>query len=157
MADIARACSKTGDIGVRLLTQDPGYSDETKDAPRKIGFEVVGEHGSGGFTEFDDQSIVFSVFAAAPVKQIIADLARSVAIICASNTSTGVLSNLRNKLDADSESPRTKQMWKEYESWKFPAPSEGAKLESSLHQLEYMLEPKSKYGECDRPESVYTE
>ncbi|TGJ79165.1 hypothetical protein E0Z10_g9600 [Xylaria hypoxylon] len=90
MANITRSCAKTGDTGVRLLTQDPGYSDETKDMIRKIGFEIVGEHGAGGFAELDDESVVFSPFASAPVKQIIADLARPVAIICARNTSARV-------------------------------------------------------------------
>ncbi|KAI0536206.1 hypothetical protein GGR58DRAFT_503512 [Xylaria digitata] len=135
MADITRSCAQTGDMGVRLLTQDPGYSDETKDMLRKIGFEVVGEHGAGGFAELDDKSTVISAFAAAPVKQIVADLARPVAIICAERTGAGVFNKL-NKPYADPESPRTRQMWKGYESWKFPVPSEGLRLEGSLNQLE---------------------
>ncbi|KAI8947705.1 hypothetical protein F4801DRAFT_592403 [Xylaria longipes] len=135
MADIARSCVGTGGMGVRLLTQDPDYSDETKDMLRRIGFEVVGEHGAGGFAELDDESVVISPFTAAPVKQIIADLARPVAIICAKTTSAGVFGK-PNKPYADPESPRTKQMWKGYESWDFPATSEDLKLEASLHQLE---------------------
>jgi hypothetical protein len=82
IADIARSYAQTGDIGVRLLTQDPAYSTETKVILQEIGFEVVGEYGASGFADLDDETIVFSAFAAAPVKQIIADLARPAAIIC---------------------------------------------------------------------------
>ncbi|KAI0476883.1 hypothetical protein F4859DRAFT_514214 [Xylaria cf. heliscus] len=136
MADITRSCAETGDMGVRLLTQDPKYSNETKDMLRKVGFEVVGEHGAGGFAELDDKSIVFSAFTAAPVKQIIADLARPVAIICTGTINARVF-NIHHKPYADPESPRTREMWEGYESWDFPAPSKGAKLEEgSLHQLE---------------------
>ncbi|KAI0187981.1 hypothetical protein EV127DRAFT_343418 [Xylaria flabelliformis] len=85
IADIARACASAGNT-VRLLTQDPDYSPETKETLQKVGWEVVGEHGAGGFAELDDESIVFSPFASAPVKQIIADLARPVAIICAESS-----------------------------------------------------------------------
>lgn len=82
MADIARSYKAAEDSGVRLLTQDPDYSDETKDILQKFGFEVVGEYGAGGFAELDDESIAFSPFVAAPVKQIIADFARPVAVVC---------------------------------------------------------------------------
>ncbi|KAI1373815.1 hypothetical protein F4677DRAFT_428344 [Hypoxylon crocopeplum] len=95
MADITRSCARTGDTGIRLLTQDPDYSDETKNMLRKIGFEVVGEYGAGGFAELDDESVVISAFAAAPVKQIIADLARPVAIICAERTNAEVFNKLK--------------------------------------------------------------
>ncbi|KAI0459047.1 hypothetical protein F5B21DRAFT_457026 [Xylaria acuta] len=132
MARIARSCANTADMGVRLLTQDPDYLDETKNMLREIGFEVVGEHGAGGFGELDDDSVVLSTFAAAPVKQIIADFAQPVAIICAKRTSIGVFNKLK-KPYADPESLRTKQMWKGYKSWKFPVLSEGTKLEGPLH------------------------
>ncbi|KAI1114001.1 hypothetical protein F5Y14DRAFT_194233 [Nemania sp. NC0429] len=137
MADMAGACFEAREVGVgvRLLAQDPGYSDETRDMLRKIGFEVVGEHGAGGFAELDDESVVFSAFAAAPVNQIIADLARPVAIICAGKTGSGIFGG-PTKPYADPESPRTRRMWEEYENWKFPTPSEDGKLAGSLHQLE---------------------
>ncbi|KAI2468621.1 hypothetical protein F4781DRAFT_397279 [Annulohypoxylon bovei var. microspora] len=152
MADVARSCAK-GDAGARLLTQDPDYSDETKDILQNIGFEVVGEYGAGGFAELDDESVVISAFTASPVKQIIADLARPVAIICAGRTSDGVFNKFQyliplplpwfqlmcappRKPYADPESPRTRQMWKGYESRKFPVQSEDGKMEGSLHQLE---------------------
>jgi len=90
MADVIRSCARTGDKKVRILTQDPGYSGETKDMLQGIGFEIIGEYGAGGFAELDNESVVFSAFAKAPVKQIIADLARPVSIICANSTSAGV-------------------------------------------------------------------
>ena len=66
---------------VRLLTQDPKYSDKTARDLGKIGFEVVGRAGAGGFAEVDDDSVVFSALTTAPVKQIIADIARPALII----------------------------------------------------------------------------
>ncbi|KAH8904778.1 hypothetical protein BR93DRAFT_980511 [Coniochaeta sp. PMI_546] len=135
MASIARSLIRNGDTGaVRLLTQDPCYSDDTKDMLRELGFEVVGDHGACGFAEMDDESIVFSAFAKAPVKQIIADLARPAVIICAKSTSAGVFSRLR-KPWGDPESPRTRQMWKEYENYDFPVHPEDVKLGGSLQQL----------------------
>lgn len=95
IADIAHSCAKTGDMRVRLLTQDPGYSDKTKELLQEIGFEVVGEYGSGGFAELDNECIAFSAFASMPFKQIIADLARPAAIICAGSTSAGVFNHLK--------------------------------------------------------------
>ncbi|EEP77116.1 predicted protein [Uncinocarpus reesii 1704] len=82
LADITRSCANTGGMSIRLLTQDPKYSSETKGMLQEIGFEVVGAHGAGGFAELDDKSIVFSPFPSAPVSQIIADLARPAVIIC---------------------------------------------------------------------------
>ncbi|KFY35911.1 hypothetical protein V494_05495 [Pseudogymnoascus sp. VKM F-4513 (FW-928)] len=108
MAKITRSCAKPGDGGVRLLTQDPGYSDETKDIVKEIGFEVVGEYGAGGFAEVDDECVVFSPFPRAPVKQIIADFALPLAIISCGD---GSVWNGRGRPYADAESPRTRQMW----------------------------------------------
>ncbi|OQE47576.1 hypothetical protein PENCOP_c001G08203 [Penicillium coprophilum] len=69
-------------------------------------FKIGGPHGAGGFAEIDEESIVISPFAAAPVKQIIADLARPILIIF-----TGFdVFNGNEKSLADAESPRTRQM-----------------------------------------------
>ncbi|KAK5624338.1 hypothetical protein RRF57_000054 [Xylaria bambusicola] len=95
VADVTRSYNPVEDSGVRLLTQDPKYTDETQELLRKIGFEIVGEYGAGGFAELDDESIVFSAFTAAPVKQIMADFARPVAIICAERHNAGVYNHLR--------------------------------------------------------------
>ncbi|TPX14830.1 uncharacterized protein E0L32_004939 [Thyridium curvatum] len=71
---------KTGNA-VDLLAQDPDYTEQAKTILEINGFSVVGQHGAGGFAEVDDNSVVFSVFVKAPLKQIIADIARPILII----------------------------------------------------------------------------
>ena len=95
MVDVVRSCAEARGTGVKLLTQDPGYSNKTKDILQKMGFEVIGEYGAGGFAELDENSVVFSAFTKAPVKQIIADLARPAAIICNRSTSASVFNRSR--------------------------------------------------------------
>ncbi|KAI0203614.1 hypothetical protein F4808DRAFT_457883 [Astrocystis sublimbata] len=134
MADMVSVRAKEQDNAPRLLTQDPDYCDETKDIVIKMGFEVVGDYGAGGFAELTNECIVFSPFVSAPVKQIIADCARPVAIICAEHSDTMAYGS-NGKPYADAESPRTKQMWKEYEQFEFPLKCEDGKLPGSLNQL----------------------
>ncbi|KAJ5124920.1 uncharacterized protein N7515_008745 [Penicillium bovifimosum] len=76
---IAQLC-RSNEI-VPLLAQDPDYTELAETILANKGFKIVGPHGAGGFAEIDEESIVISPFAAAPVKQIIADLARPVLII----------------------------------------------------------------------------
>lgn len=76
---IAQLCR--GNETVPLLSQDPEYTEIAEEILTKKGFKIVGTHGAEGFAEIDEESIVISPFAAAPVKQIIADLARPVLII----------------------------------------------------------------------------
>ena len=85
IADIVRSSADPGSPGVRILSQDPGYVDQTKDL-LETGIEVVGAGGAGGFAEVDDESVVLSAFPSVPIQQIIADLARPVAIVYAGNT-----------------------------------------------------------------------
>ncbi|KND89126.1 hypothetical protein TOPH_06197 [Tolypocladium ophioglossoides CBS 100239] len=59
-----------------LADMDPQFTNETKEIVRLKGFEIVGQYGAGGFAEVDDETVVFSPFAQAPVAQIIADIAR---------------------------------------------------------------------------------
>lgn len=75
---IADMCSANN---VRLLAQDPGYTEEAHEILKAKGFSIVGQFGAGGFAEIDNDSVVFSAFVAAPLKQIIADLARPALII----------------------------------------------------------------------------
>ena len=72
---------------VRLLAQDPQYSDDTKACLEAKGFDIVGEFGAEGFTHINNQSIVFAPWPSAPVKQIVADIARPVAFITLSDSS----------------------------------------------------------------------
>ncbi|KAJ5161030.1 hypothetical protein N7492_006422 [Penicillium capsulatum] len=76
---IAQHCR--GNETVPLLAQDPEYTDLAKELLTEKKFKIVGPYGAGRFAEIDEESIVISPFAAAPVKQIIADLARPVIII----------------------------------------------------------------------------
>ncbi|KAF3004531.1 hypothetical protein E8E15_000816 [Penicillium rubens] len=76
---IAQLCR--GNKTLPLLAQDPDYTEVTEEILAKKEFKIVGTHGAGGFAEIDEESIIISPFAAAPVKQIIADLARPVLII----------------------------------------------------------------------------
>ncbi|KAL4948800.1 hypothetical protein BDW69DRAFT_188942 [Aspergillus filifer] len=76
---IAHLCP--GNEPVPLLAQDPEYTETAKEILIEKRFRIVGPHGAGGFAEIDEESIVISPFAAAPVKQIIADLARPIIII----------------------------------------------------------------------------
>ncbi|KAL5357617.1 hypothetical protein BJX96DRAFT_144876, partial [Aspergillus floccosus] len=76
---IAQLCR--GIETVSLFAQDPDYTKVAERILTKKGFRIVGPHGAGGFAEIDEESIVISPFAAAPVKQIIADLARPVLMI----------------------------------------------------------------------------
>lgn len=78
---IAEMCHETGASKVELLTQDPDYTNEAKEMLTEKGFSIVGEFGAGGFAEVDNDSVVFSVFVEAPLKQIIADIARPPLII----------------------------------------------------------------------------
>jgi hypothetical protein len=94
IANVIRSCVKQGDKKLRILTQDPQYSAKTKVLLQELGFEVVGDHGAGGFAELDNESIVFSAFAKAPVNQIIADLARPIAIICPRKTGADIYNQL---------------------------------------------------------------
>lgn len=78
---IAHICRGITISEVELLTQDPDYTEEAETILKSNGFSVVGQFGAGGFAEVDDNSVVFSAFVEAPLKQIIADIARSVLII----------------------------------------------------------------------------
>lgn len=71
---------------IQLLAQDPGYTEEAKEMLKGKGFSIVGLFGAGGFAEIDDHSVVFSAFVEAPLKQIIADLARPALIITTDRT-----------------------------------------------------------------------
>ncbi|KAH6657467.1 hypothetical protein BKA67DRAFT_189388 [Truncatella angustata] len=118
---------------VQLLAQDPGYTDDTKGLLERMGFKVVGDFGAGGFAEVDDESIVFCAYVSAPVKEIVADLARPAAFISLFDQWPPF--NNRNKPFADPESPRTRQMWQSYEGWDFPTSSIEVELMKGLHKL----------------------
>lgn len=78
---LANVCNKTARNTIRLLAQDPDYTVQSRRILAENGFEIVGQFGAGGFSEIDGESIVFSPFASAPVKQILADTARPALVI----------------------------------------------------------------------------
>ncbi|OAA69768.1 hypothetical protein ISF_03038 [Cordyceps fumosorosea ARSEF 2679] len=83
-------CSDLAGYEVQLFAQDPRYTDETVSMLSSNDCSIVGEFSAGGFAEIDDGSLIFSAFIGAPLKQIIADLARPAIII---ETGYGVLNN----------------------------------------------------------------
>ena len=83
MAELARSMTDPAGTAVRLIAQDPFYSPQANQILGDAGFEVVGEFGARAFAEVDDNSIVFTAYINAPATQIVADLARPAAIICA--------------------------------------------------------------------------
>ncbi|KAJ5674364.1 uncharacterized protein N7477_004298 [Penicillium maclennaniae] len=126
---IAQICCGNGTIP--LYAQDPEYTSAAEEILTKKDFKIVGHHGAGGFAEIDEESIVISAFAAAPVKQIIADLARPALII-----STGFeVFNGNEKPLADAESPRTRDMWLEYDAYSLPTHSDDVEICGALKGL----------------------
>ncbi|KAH8203191.1 hypothetical protein TruAng_002596 [Truncatella angustata] len=131
---------------IRLLTQDPKYTEQTRECLRANGFEVVGPAGAGGFAEVDNETVVFSAFATAPIKQIIADLARPVLFIGSFpledfdiRIKIGIQAydnkTTYRKPSPDAESPRTREMWKSYAKSDFPVAGEEIPSMASLHKL----------------------
>jgi hypothetical protein len=73
---MAEICRRRSARDVHLLAQDPAYLEQTMDILKESGFSFVGPHGAAGFAEVDEETLVFSAFVGAPLKQIIADIAR---------------------------------------------------------------------------------
>ncbi|CAP95580.1 Pc21g06830 [Penicillium rubens Wisconsin 54-1255] len=140
---IAQLCR--GNETVPLLAQDPDYTELAEKILTNNGFKIVGPHGAGGFAEIDEESIVISAFAAAPVKQIIADLARPMLII-----STGFnVFNSNEKPLADAESPRTRQMWLDYDVYTLPSHSKDVEIccaVKGLHLYRRRQQPLDSQG-----------
>ncbi|KAF4943685.1 hypothetical protein FSARC_14852 [Fusarium sarcochroum] len=120
---------------VKLLAQDPDYTKDTIEILETNGFSVVGQFGAGGFAEIDDDSVVLSAFIRAPLKQIIADIARPIAIM-----STGFTAfNDQEKPWADADSPRTEEMWHEYHDFNFHIGPGDEELMSKLQDLHFYV------------------
>ncbi|KAI5925354.1 hypothetical protein F4810DRAFT_708740 [Camillea tinctor] len=113
---IADMISERFGTNVRKLTQDPGYSEITKDCLRIHGFGVIDTPGLvSGYLEIDNNSIVVSIYLPQPIKQMIADLARPLMII----TNAIIPDTPENRfIERDAlkfaESPRTREMWQDY-------------------------------------------
>ncbi|KAK7917477.1 hypothetical protein PG985_011085 [Apiospora marii] len=112
-----------GDKVVRLITQERRYTEATKTYLRGLGFEVVGDHGAAGLAEIDDETVVLSFFTStmAPVKQVVADIARPALFIGLFDMADF---NEYWQPGANPESPRTRKMWEGYEAFDFPVAAE---------------------------------
>ncbi|CAJ2502076.1 Uu.00g049290.m01.CDS01 [Anthostomella pinea] len=66
---------------IRLLFQDPTYTDKCRALLTEKGGEVVGSFGVGGFAEVDEHTLVVSLNPFAPVREIIADVAMPAAML----------------------------------------------------------------------------
>ncbi|PNH44497.1 hypothetical protein VD0004_g3162 [Verticillium dahliae] len=117
---------------VRLLTQDPKYTAEARAILEDVGFEVVGAFGAGGFAEIDEETVVISIYTAAPVKQIVADMPRPISII---TTPPGEILDSSERIPADTETPRTIEMWRQYVASDFPAVADDISSITSLGSL----------------------
>ncbi|KAI1648939.1 uncharacterized protein F4817DRAFT_314232 [Daldinia loculata] len=124
------AFRSTTAANVEILAQDPDYSPTSKALLKNLGISVVGEHGAGGFSEIVDDSVVFFCYPTFPMSEIIADIARPAMII--GNGRTHVLNNTtygarthadtaafevfqrRQPYPSNAETPRTREMWKDY-------------------------------------------
>ncbi|CAH0053823.1 unnamed protein product [Clonostachys solani] len=129
--------------GVRLIAQDPAYRDCAVNFLQERGFEVKGQFGAGAFVDVDDESLVISASASAPIRQIVADIAkpamfigsfydggivaddkRYVMFLLPQKTSKCVIYSrliFRNSMPfLDADSPRTMEMWESYDRIDFP-------------------------------------
>ncbi|KAL1311468.1 hypothetical protein AAFC00_004411 [Neodothiora populina] len=140
MTQHAAALTVAETLGKRLGTgplpifaQDPEYSPAAKHLLASVGIEVVGGRGSLGFTHVDDDTIVFTVCSNICVKQIVADIAKPLAMIW---------DRVSRKVDersefmrqfhegkwqhvvpwvTDQDSPRTRKLVEDYDDFELPA------------------------------------
>ncbi|KXJ88521.1 hypothetical protein Micbo1qcDRAFT_214430 [Microdochium bolleyi] len=125
MASVAKTIQKK-QVGakcgrhIKLLAQEPAYTPAMETMFKEIGkFDIVGKYGASGFAELDDNCIVFAPFVNAPVKQTVADLARPAVIIC-NQIEEPIYHEARAPRSSNPESPRTRQMWRDYDQQRFP-------------------------------------
>ncbi|KAI1089831.1 hypothetical protein F5B19DRAFT_355282 [Rostrohypoxylon terebratum] len=110
---IANALRAETGKNIEIFAQDPAYSYSSKGYLEVLGIKVIGDHGAGGFSKINSDTVVFFCFPSAPVRQIIADMGRP-AIIIGNGDSMVLSENQSLPFPFDAESPRTRQMWKEY-------------------------------------------
>ncbi|KAI1325476.1 hypothetical protein F5Y16DRAFT_401327 [Xylariaceae sp. FL0255] len=103
-----KRCMRLHIFASSMADIDPSYHYRFRDILEENGFKVVGPHGTEGFAEIDDETLVFSAGMNYPVKQIIAEIARPAIII----TPAGLCNN--PDLSMDPHSPRTDKLWRQY-------------------------------------------
>ncbi|KAL2015574.1 hypothetical protein VTK56DRAFT_5207 [Thermocarpiscus australiensis] len=77
--DILRSRRSEEQPEIRCFAQDPFYTDTDEEVLGKAGVTVVQD--PRGFSEVDDQSVVVSFAPDAPIRQIVADIARPAVMI----------------------------------------------------------------------------
>ncbi|KAI2642138.1 hypothetical protein GGS21DRAFT_292291 [Xylaria nigripes] len=102
---------------VRLLVQDPVYTNVCRTVLGEFGVEVVGGFGGKGFALVDDRSVVLAHHPSFPFRAVIADLARP-ALICmrAQIPANEAASMPLRRLLADNDSARSREMMRGYYS-----------------------------------------
>ncbi|VUC36353.1 unnamed protein product [Clonostachys rosea] len=106
-------------LSIRLIAQDPGYRDCTEKFLVEKGFEIKGQFGAGAFADVDDESLVISAYASAPIRQIIADIAKP-AMFITTFWDSGIVADEKSQPFFDADTPRTMDLWKSYERTEFP-------------------------------------
>ncbi|KAK7430498.1 hypothetical protein QQZ08_003017 [Neonectria magnoliae] len=116
---------------VPILVQDPAYTMLGQQFLAAQDIEVVGGNGALGFTHVDDDTLVFSCHPNVPVKQIVADIARPAAMLWnevrlaereaewSIHTTYDGEETLCMPWVTDEDSPRTRELVKEYDMHTF--------------------------------------
>ncbi|KAI1826815.1 hypothetical protein F4861DRAFT_544839 [Xylaria intraflava] len=134
--------AKTGQL-VRILAQNLNYTPATQTVLRYEGVEVLGGHGALGFIEIDGETVVYSISPNAPVKQIIADIARPAIYVgdrISNDDENDVwqryceeTSTIKNPFGCDPDSPRTRELFKSPNYKEIPLSNNEAFVGSSIY------------------------
>ncbi|KAI0004714.1 hypothetical protein F4779DRAFT_599555 [Xylariaceae sp. FL0662B] len=109
---------KTGNNKIQLKTQDPGYSRASKMVLEKFEFQIVPGRGGHGFTEVDENTVVFTIDAEVPVKELVAEKKKPAMMIWRSVTQEDITYPKIPKSMGDGDTPRTQRLVKDYDEIK---------------------------------------
>lgn len=121
---IAGEISKINGRPVTTYAADPGYTPECIRALGVMGIQVIDCFGAKGFTMVDDSSIVVTRYPSFPIREILADLCRPVALIgnrqktpeeAAAHEQEGFAQG-EQEPPADRDTARTRKMLEEYDA-----------------------------------------
>ncbi|OTA99157.1 hypothetical protein M426DRAFT_94450 [Hypoxylon sp. CI-4A] len=116
---------------IQLFAQDTSYCPQCARVLFRKGFSVVGLHGAGGFAEIDDRTLVFAPDPRCCVREIVADVAEPAAmfwntVLSPDEAAKASMSpralecndhlvSYYSEYEADPDSPRTRELIKNYE------------------------------------------
>lgn len=129
-AEIARLNNNSRSVTV--YTADPGYTAECKKALAAMGVQVVDGFGARGFTMVDERSIVFTKYPSFPVREILADLCRPIALIGnrqRTRAEVAAQDDYARQEAGDPDTERTRKMMQEYD--------EGSEIQLSVFGQQY--------------------